>query len=512
MQRLSTLGGPLFFQGSNSIPSLVNYERPFLYAKQEAAVFTGKRWSCVEATTKSGKTVSAVAWILEGAFGDNVGDHSWWIAPVSDQSQIAFKRIKEHLTPGSFTSRESPVPTITLLNGADISFRSADKPDSLFGEDVKRAVMDEASRSKADAWHAVRSTLTATRGPALLIGNVKGRKNWFYEMCRRIEGGKEPNGHYIKITWKDAVEAGVLDLEEIEDAKRNLPDNVFKELYEAEPSDDGGNPFGEDHIYACVNEKLSSKPPVAWGLDLAKKQDFLVLIGLDDDGQVCRFFRWQGWPWRKSIARIWELVGEDTPCLYDSTGIGDPVGEELEADGHGNFSGYNFSAASKQRLMEGLAVSIQSHEIGYPDGPIKTELLSFEYELTRIGVRYSAMEGYNDDCVCSLALARERWTTVAPGASLVSFYANERQRARTVSDAEAARELPDVESDFVKKFSHALPIEQFDNELTELYLSTLREHDAPESRLCARPSCGREVSPTNRVSDGILVWHPECAA
>jgi hypothetical protein len=484
------------------------YERPYLYPKQRDAIFTNKRWSCVEASTKSGKTVASIAWIIEGALGDGPGDHSWWIAPVSDQAQIAFKRIKAHLTPGSFTSRESPVPTINLINGADISFRSADNPDSLYGEDVKRAVLDEASRQREDAWHAVRSTLTATRGPAIMIGNVKGRKNWFYEFCRRIEADKEPNGHYSKITWRDAVAANVLDLEEIDDARRNLPENVFKELYEAEASDDSGNPFGEDHIYACV-AGLSNQPAVAWGLDLAKKRDYLVLIGLDDQGRVCAFHRWQGVAWRESIRRIHDIVGEDTPCLYDSTGLGDPVGEELEADGHGNFHGYNFSLKSKQRLMEGLAVSIQGREIQFPDGPIKTELLSFEYVLTRTGVSYSAPEGYNDDCVCSLALAREQWTTTAPGASMIAFYATQTKKARAEATQDTTEPL-DEEEDFSRRFTHrALTDERLDNELTELYLKTMKEYDAPAERLCAR--CAQIVPTTNRVSDGMNVWHLECA-
>lgn len=498
-----------FFFGATAIlsNSILQYDRPYLYPKQHDAIFTRKRWSCVEASTKSGKTVASIAWIVEGALGDAPGDHSWWVAPVSDQAQIAFKRIKAHLTPGSFTSRESPVPTINLINGADISFRSADNPDSLYGEDVKRAVLDEASRQREDAWHAVRSTLTATRGPAIMIGNVKGRRNWFYEFCRRIESGKEPNGHYAKITWRDAVEANVLDLDEIDDARRNLPENVFKELYEAEASDDSGNPFGEDHIYKCV-AGLSNLPPVAYGLDLAKKKDYLVLIGLDEGGRTCHFSRWQGVSWRESIRRIHDIVGEDIPCLYDSTGIGDPVGEELQADGHGNFRGYNFTAASKQRLMEGLAVSIQGHEITFPDGPIKNELLTFEYDLTRTGVRYSAPEGYNDDCVCGLALAREQWTTTAPGASMIAFIADQTKKARAEANAEQG-DLVDEEDEFVRRFAHVSSEVQLDNELTELYTKTMAEYDAPSERLCAR--CTQMVSTTNRVSDGFNVWHPECA-
>ena len=53
-------------------------------------------------------------------------------------------------------------------------FKGADKPDALYGEDVYAAVIDEASRCKEEAWHAVRSTLTATRGPIRIIGSGLG--------------------------------------------------------------------------------------------------------------------------------------------------------------------------------------------------------------------------------------------------------------------------------------------------------------------------------------------------
>lgn len=487
----------------------LSYERPFLYPKQRAAIFTNKRWALVEASTKSGKTVGSIDWILEGAFGDDPGDHSWWVAPVSDQAQIAFKRIKQGLTVGSFTSRESPVPTITLINGADVSFRSADKPDSLYGEDVKRVVVDEASRAKAEAWHAIRSTLTATNGRGVIIGNVKGKKNWFYEWARRVQRGLDPNANFALITWRDAVKAGVLDLEEIEDARRNLPESVFKELYEAQASDDSGNPFGEDHIYACVGE-LSRANPIAFGIDLAKSRDWLVVIGLDNEGQVCVFHRWQHVPWRESIRRIHEIVGEDIPTLIDSTGAGDPVLEELQVE-HGNITGFHFGNLSKQRLMEGLAVSIQSHELTFPDGPIKNELLGFEYVQIPTGIRYQAAEGYSDDCVCALALAREQLSTTAPGASLISFYASQTKKARADAATDPG-DLPEVEEDFSRRFTHATHLaaaETLDNELTELYTKTMAEYDAPATRLCAR--CTATVAATNRVTDGVNVWHPECA-
>lgn len=384
------------------------YQRPWVYPKQEAAIFNAKdaagdpaRYSLVEASTKTGKTVGCIMWLFEKAYLGKRGQNFWWIAPVYGQAEIAYRRMKQSLPLTLYASNESKM-TVTLPNGAVIWFKSADKPDSLYGEDVFAAVIDEASRCKEEAWHAVRSTLTATRGPIRIIGNVKGRKNWFYQLCRKAEGG-ERGMSYHKLIAADAVAAKVLDKEEVEDAQRILPTAVFNELYLAQPSDDEGNPFGYKSIRHCL-APLSDRKPACWGWDLAKHVDWTVGIALDSQGYVCRFVRFQ-LGWDATMKRIIDLTGT-TPALVDSTGVGDPIVELLQKTPGSRFTGYQFTSPSKQKLMEGLVVAIQQSDIHYPEGVIQQELENFEYEYTRTGVRYSAPEGFHDDTVCSLALAQ----------------------------------------------------------------------------------------------------------
>ena len=382
-------------------PRIAEYTRPWLYPKQERAIFTPARYAVVEASTKSGKTVGCMVWLAEQAMLGSRGKNYWWVAPIYAQAKIGFRRLKDAIPRELYATNESEL-TLTLGNGAVLWFKGADHPDALYGEDVYAAVIDEASRCKEESWHAIRSTLTATRGPVRIIGNVKGRRNWAYHLARRAESG-EPDMAYAKITAADAVAAGVLAEDEVQDAARLLPAAVYQELYEAEPSDDAGNPFGLDAIRAGLRPGLSPLAPTVWGWDLAKSQDWTVGIALDCDGAVCRWVRWQG-PWELTFSRILAETGS-TPAFVDATGVGDPILERLQREGGPHFEPYVFTAPSKQRLMEGLAVAIQRGEITYPDGPIVRELESFEYEYTRTGVRYTAPEGEHDDCVCALALA-----------------------------------------------------------------------------------------------------------
>ena len=221
---------------------VIEYERPWLADYQIDAIFNESRYSIIEASTKSGKTVGALAWLFEQALIDGIdGRNYWWVAPVFPQTEIAYRRLKRW-APDAYIKTNEGKYTITLANGAVVSFKSAERPDSLYGEDVHAAVIDEASRCKQDAWFAVRSTLTATRGKVRVIGNVKGRMNWAYRLGQKARRG-DPGYSYHKITAWDAVEAGILAREEIEDARSTLPDWIFRELYLAEAADDEGRVY-----------------------------------------------------------------------------------------------------------------------------------------------------------------------------------------------------------------------------------------------------------------------------
>jgi phage FluMu gp28-like protein len=385
----------------------VVWKRARLYPKQEAAIFDRRRISVIEASTKSGKTEGCIVWLMELAMSGKLGVNYWWVAPVSAQAAIAFSRMRDKVAESPILRDKTSTyaaqggQKIIFPNGATVWFKSGDNADSLYGEDVYGAVIDEASRMKEDAWTAIQSTLTATRGPVRIIGNVKGKKNWFYLLARRAQNG-DPEMAWHKMDAFDAVKAGVLAAEEIEAVRGRMPEHVFRELYMAEASDDEGNPFGIDHIRACVQPKTDGRPYV-WGWDLAKRRDWTVGYALDRQGRWVDFHRFQK-PWGETVKEIKRLTGK-TPAFVDQTGVGDPIVEELQRTLGDSLQGYTFTSPKKQMLMEGLAVALSDRAVSYQAGPTQTELELFEYVYTKNGVSYSAPEGAHDDTVCSLALA-----------------------------------------------------------------------------------------------------------
>ena len=227
-----------------------------MYQKQVDFIDSPKRFTIIEATTKAGKTVGCIVWLFEQALAGKSGDICWWVAPTFTIAKIAFRRMKRYIKPREIYEENKSELTITLFNGVTIFFKGADNPDSLYGEDVIAAVLDESTRMKEDAWFAVFTTLSATNGKCKIIGNVKGTGNWSYKLAREAESGKN-DWAYFKITAADAVVAGLMQQSVVDEAERTLPKGVFLELYYGIPFANSSDKFcysfdEKKHVKSCV--------------------------------------------------------------------------------------------------------------------------------------------------------------------------------------------------------------------------------------------------------------------
>lgn len=410
----------------------INYTRPFVYDYQRAIIDSPARFTVTEAATKVGKSASHLIWLFEQplALHLKAGESVWWVAPVYAQAKIMYNRLKNQVSDRGFLKFNDTNLTATYPTGAVMAFKSAEKPDNLYGDDVYAAVFDEFTRAREEAWHALRSTLTATKGKCKFIGNVKGKKNWGHKMAMRAKGNTESDYAYFKITAYDAAAAGMKTkdglplIEEIEAAKRDLPENVFNELYMAEASEDGSNPFGLKHIAACAVPSLSTEASCCYGSDLGRKIDSFSVIGLDKLGYQSHYFNALKMSWPHVIDTL-RYLPNGRPITLDSTGVGDVVLSQVEQT-RSDVEGYLYTQQSKQMLMEGLAVGLQSRRVHFADdgnvtsgtGKLRHQLEQFEFIYTRTGVKYSAPDGEHDDDVCALAMAYHRWLKVAPGGEI----------------------------------------------------------------------------------------------
>jgi phage FluMu gp28-like protein len=322
-----------------------------------------------------------------------------YITPTYQLGKIFFKEIVDLLPIEIYSKNESDL-VITFITGGSIRFFTGERLDNLRGLKFHLAVIDEASfiPNLEDGWlNSIRPTLTDYKGKAIFLSTPKG-KNYFFSLFSKAE----PDWQSFKFTTYDNP---YIDPQEIDDARRQLPEVVFEQEYMANPAENAANPFGSQHIRKCLHP-VTTMPVVAYGIDLAKSVDWTVIVGLDEDGNVAYFDRFQ-MDWHNTKQTILRLP--KCPILVDSTGVGDPILEDLQREGV-MIQGLKFTSSSKQQLMEGLQAAIHQGKIGYPEGIISQELEVFEYQYTATGVKYSAPSGFHDDAVMALALAWQNFS------------------------------------------------------------------------------------------------------
>jgi len=368
-----------------------------------------KRFNVLDCGRRWGKSALAVNLLCEPALD---GYPVAYFAPFYKLLEGTYKELYSVLN--SVTSKKHENQFIELVTGGSIEFWSLENPLAGRSRKYKVAIIDEAAfnRNLWQSWtEAIRPTLTDLKGSAWFMSTPKG-KNDFYKLWMRGQTN-EPDW----MSWQmPTVTNPFIDASEIEAARRDLPELAFKQEYLAEFNDNVANPFGLDYIRICTGQ-MSNEPAVCFGIDLAKSFDWTVIIGLDRFGVVCYFDRFQR-PWNETKEIIRRLPR--AAIKIDSTGVGDPITEDIQRD-RGDVHSFKYTSTSKQQLMEGLSAAIHQRKVIFPEGVIKAELESFEYQMTGTGVKYTAPPGLHDDCVNALALAWSMYVQDSGGQVKYSF-------------------------------------------------------------------------------------------
>ena len=366
-------------------------------------VMCGRRW---------GKTAYGIREMCDAALaGQPVG----WMAPSYKYVLEVWRELLERLRPVVVRSHDQD-KRIELATGGVIEMWTLDGENPGLGRKYALVVIDEAGivPDLLTIWQqALRPTLVDLKGRALFLGTPRGRRHGFVQLFNRGMRGDDPEWASFRARTLDNP---YIPPEEVEQARRELPPEVFAQEFEGIPTDDGANPFGLDAIAKAVQATpcgSDAPTPVVYGLDLARSMDYTVLLGLDPWRRVVRLERWQA-PWAVTKAKIQALVGE-TPVVADATGVGDAIVADLQQLGV-SVTPHVFTQPSKLRLMQRLIAAFQGAELAIPDTQaafwLVQELNAFEFLYTATGVRYEAPKGEHDDGVMALGLALYGWDRV----------------------------------------------------------------------------------------------------
>ena len=363
------------------------------------------RFRILAAGRRFGKTQAACYEAVQRAI-IQPGAVVWIVAPIFGQAMISWRMIRQFMPLPLVKDYHLTEKYVELKNGSTIWIKSGDNPDNLRGEGLDFLVVDEASMIHEDVWQeALRPALADKQGSAVIISTPKAH-NWFFDLWTR---GQDPEYTDYQ-SWRLPTAANPYILpEEIEEAKRTLPELVFRQEFMAEFLDDIGAVFRG--IHRCIRGALRDPTPgesYIMGCDLAKYSDFTVISVMTQSGDLVAFDRFNKIDWAFQMERIKNLAQKynNAKVYVDSTGVGDPIFENLKRSGL-NIEGYRFTNESKKQLVEGLSLAIEQEKIHFPDIPeLIHELSIFGYSLTNSGtITFNAPGNYHDDCVISLALA-----------------------------------------------------------------------------------------------------------
>src|SRR5450759_443717 len=289
------------------------------------------RFRILAAGRRFGKTQSACYESVHCAI-IQPGAVVWIVAPVFGQAMISWRMIRHFMPLSLVKDFHLTEKYIELTNTSTIWIKSGDNPDNLRGEGLDFLVIDEAAMIKEETWlEALRPSLSDKQGRAVMISTPKSQ-NWFYDLWTRGQDPLYPDYE----SWKLPTSANPYILpEEIEEAKRTLPELVFRQEFLSEFLDDVGAVFRG--IQKCIKGALHDPIPgesYIMGVDLAKYSDFTVLTVMNRAGDLVAFDRFNQIDYTFQMDRITILAEKyRAKIIIDSTGVGDPIFEYFKRAG-----------------------------------------------------------------------------------------------------------------------------------------------------------------------------------
>jgi len=373
------------------------------------AAFCGRRW---------GKTLAGVERLLMFAFRDP--GLYWWVGLSwrSASMKRAWRLLKLFARKiyaadpsldiaGKIREQDKE---IHLPNGAQIWLRTAENPESLAGEGIKGAVVDEFTLMPEVVWtEYLEATLLDHDGWVLFIGVPKGN-NWAAHIWRNAASRAGWN-QYRFTTYDNPF----MDAAKIDEIRRETSAQLFEQEYLAAVLDDAGVVFR--NIRACVDKSLPQAQRNGalyyGGLDWAQLNDFTVVAVMDNAGRLVAMDRFNQVGWAVQYDRVatmtrrWKLTGG----YAELNSIGGPNLEQLQAKGLRAWRGFTTTNDTKSAIIQALALAFEQETIRIPNDPVLiAELEAFEAERLPSGRwRYGAPDGMHDDTVIALALAWEAY-------------------------------------------------------------------------------------------------------
>ena len=278
------------------------------------------RFKVVAAGRRTGKSRLAAWLLILNALQTDKGQ-VFYVAPTQGQARdIMWQTLMELGHPVISGSHINNLQ-IKLVNGATISLKGADRPETMRGVSLKFLVMDEYADMKPDVWEQIlRPALADQKGQAMFIGTPMGR-NHFYELYKYAELGDDPTYKGWHFTSYDNP---LLDPSEIDMAKKSMSSYAFRQEFMASFEARGSEMFREDWIqygeepdvgdyYIAVDlagfEEVNKKRTKNSKLD----ETAIAVVKVSPDGWYVDNIIYGRWSLDETAAKIFQAVRDYRP-------------------------------------------------------------------------------------------------------------------------------------------------------------------------------------------------------
>ena len=280
------------------------------------------RFKVVAAGRRTGKSRLA-AWMLNVEALQADRGHVWYVAPTQGQARDIMWQTLLELGHSVIESSHVNNMQIKLVNGAMISLKGADRPETMRGVSLKFVVLDEYADMKPSVFEQIlRPALADLKGKALFIGTPMGR-NHFWELYSYGEEGKDKEYKSWHFTSFDNP---LLDPAEIEAAKKSMSSFAFRTEFMASFEAASGGIFKEEWVKYDDEEPNEGRYFVAVDLagfenvaaaTTAKKkrldQTAIAIVKITRDGWWVANIEYGRWDIKETAQRIFDVVRDYEP-------------------------------------------------------------------------------------------------------------------------------------------------------------------------------------------------------
>jgi hypothetical protein len=379
-----------------------------LHPAQDEIVASSRRFNVLNCGRRFGKDVLGIDRIVDSALSQVGHCPTAWFSPTYKNLTEDWRIVSELLVP-VISKKSEQEHRVDLINGGSIEMWSLDRPDSARGRAYRRIVINEAASVPIlqDAWEQViRPTLTDYRGDAWFLSTPRGY-NFFKVLYDRGADDERPEW----ASWTYTTYANPhIPVDEIEAAKRELPEQVFAQEYLAQFISDQTAVF-RGLASACVLEPQSAQLGHSYviGCDWGKLNDFSVFSVIDIDTQEQVYLdRSNRLDYAVQVERLKYLCTQYPvqAIIAEANAMGVAIIEQV-VRARLPVVAWTATMSSKQIMIESLALAIEQGKIKLLKHPIQlAELQAYEAKRTASGMmRYSAPEGAHDDTVMALGMA-----------------------------------------------------------------------------------------------------------